>query len=94
MNINHKRIALFKEDLEKAFTVKQLLIEDESHLHAGHAGAASGGGHFRLTIAAPQFEGMRLVTRHQAIYSALKRHIPSEIHALTITALTPEEAGV
>jgi BolA protein len=94
MNINQKRIALFKEDLEKAFTVKQLLIADESHLHAGHAGAASGGGHFRLTIAAPQFEGMRLVARHQAIYSALKRHIPSEIHALTITALTPEEAGV
>ncbi|QWE13456.1 BolA family transcriptional regulator [Polynucleobacter sp. AP-Titi-500A-B4] len=93
MNINQQRIALFEEDLRKAFDVQKLVIEDESHLHAGHAGAATGGGHFKLTIVAPQFQGLSPVARHRAIYAALNRHIPKEIHALTISALTPEEAG-
>lgn len=92
MNINQQRITLFEEDLRKAFDVQKLIIEDESHLHAGHAGAATGGGHFKLTIVAPQFQGLSPVARHRAIYAALNRHIPSEIHALTISALTPEEA--
>lgn len=94
MSINEERIKLFKLDLEQAFTVLQLHIEDESHLHAGHAGAASGGGHFRLTIVAPEFESLSSVARHRAIYAALNRHIPKEIHALTISALSPKEAGV
>ena len=93
MNINQQRIALFKEELSKAFAIERLEIEDESHLHAGHAGAASGGGHFKLTIIAPEFRGMSSVSRHRAIYAALKSHIPDEIHALTISAFTPEEAG-
>lgn len=42
MNINQKRIVLFEADLKKSFDLKHLLIEDESHLHAGHAGAATG----------------------------------------------------
>ena len=91
MSINVDRINLFKTDLEQAFTVLQLSIEDDSHLHAGHAGAASGGGHFRLRIVAPEFETLSTVARHRAIYAALNRHIPKEIHALTITALTPSE---
>ena len=91
MNINQKRIMLFEADLQKTFDLKHLLIEDESHLHAGHAGAATGGGHFKLTIVAPEFSGQNLVARHRAIYKALNEHIPTEIHALTITALTPEE---
>ena len=74
MNINQERIVLFEADLKKSFDLKHLLIEDESHLHAGHAGAATGGGHFKVTI-----------------YKALNEHIPGEIHALTISALTPEE---
>lgn len=91
MSINQARIALFEQDLNKAFSVDRLQIEDESHLHAGHAGAATGGGHFKLTIVAPEFSGQNLVARHRAIYKALNEHIPREIHALTITALTPEE---
>jgi BolA protein len=93
MSINQDRIALFEEDLAKAFAIQKLVIEDESHLHAGHAGAASGGGHFKLNIIAPEFEGMTSVTRHRAVYAALNRHIPKEIHALTISALTPAEAS-
>ena len=94
MSINQDRMKWFQEDLSKAFAIQNLVIEDESHLHAGHAGAASGGGHFRVSIIAPEFQGMSLVARHRANYSALNRHIPKEIHALTIVAQTPEEAGL
>lgn len=93
MSINQQRIAAFDEDLKKAFQVQSLRIVDESHLHAGHAGAASGGGHFRLEIVTPEFKGLNLVARHRAVYSALNRHIPKEIHALTIIALAPDEVG-
>ena len=93
MNINQARIALFEQDLNKAFSIDRLQIEDESHLHAGHAGAASGGGHFKLTIVAPEFKGLSLVARHRAVYAALNRHIPIEIHALTINAIAPGETG-
>ena len=91
MNINQKRMVFFEEDLRKSFTIEYLQIDDESHLHAGHAGAASGGGHFKVTIVAPEFSELNLVARHRAIYTALSQHIPQEIHALTISALTPSE---
>jgi BolA protein len=91
MNINQQRMLAFDEDLRKAFQVESLKIEDESHLHAGHAGAATGGGHFRLEIVAPEFKGLSLVARHRAVYGALDRHMPKEIHALTIVALAPDE---
>lgn len=93
MNVNQQRIEAFDRDLRKAFQVQSLVIDDESHLHAGHAGAASGGGHFKLEIVAPEFKGLNLVARHRAVYAALNRHIPKEIHALTIVALAPEEAS-
>jgi BolA protein len=93
MNVNQQRIAAFDQDLRKAFQVQSLVIYDESHLHAGHAGAASGGGHFKLEIVAPEFKGLNLVARHRAVYAALNRHIPKEIHALTIVALAPDEAS-
>ncbi|WP_353433319.1 BolA family protein [Polynucleobacter sp. MWH-UH23A] len=94
MSLNEERIKAFKADLERVFTALELTIEDESHLHAGHAGAASGGGHFRLRMVAPEFDCLSTVARHRAIYTALSRHIPKEIHALTISALTPREAGL
>jgi BolA protein len=93
MSINQARIALFEQDLHQSFAIEHLQIEDESHLHAGHAGAATGGGHFKLTIVAPEFKGLGLVARHRAIYAALNRHIPTEIHALTINAIAPGEYG-
>jgi BolA protein len=92
MSINQDRITLFEADLKSAFHLMQLDIEDESHLHAGHAGAATGGGHFKLTIVAPEFEGMSKVARHRAIYAALNKHFPEAIHALTILAFSPSES--
>lgn len=92
MSTNQERIALFEKDLRSAFQLTRLQIEDESHLHAGHAGAATGGGHFKLTIVTPEFEGVSKVARHRAVYAALNKHFPAAIHALTILAFTPSES--
>lgn len=92
MSRNQERIALFLVDLKAALPIDHIAIEDESHLHAGHAGAASGGGHFKLTLVSSAFDGLNRVARHRLIYAALNRHIPTEIHALTIEAHSPAEA--
>ena len=68
-----------------------LEIIDESHKHAGHAGARAGGGHYVLHIVSPQFTGMNTVARHRMIYSALGDLMKREIHALTVVAQTPNE---
>ena len=68
-----------------------LELADESALHAGHAGAASGGGHYRLKIVSARFEGLRLVMRHRLVYDSVHDMMHTEIHALAITALAPSE---
>jgi len=68
-----------------------LELSDESALHAGHAGAASGGSHFRLKIVSERFEGQRLVMRHRLVYDSVHAMMHNEIHALAITALAPSE---
>ena len=88
---NQERITLFKVALEKQLKPTHLQIEDESHLHAGHAGAAGGAGHFRITLTAASFNGLSRVARHRLVYDALKDYIPQEIHALAIQALAPNE---
>ena len=66
-------------------------IGDDSALHAGHEGARSGGGHYRLTIVSEQFAGKLTVMRHRMVYEALKDLMQKEIHALSIKAATPDE---
>ena len=66
-------------------------IIDESHKHAGHAGARDGGGHYVLNIVSAQFADKNTATRHRMIYSALEPIMKKEIHALTIQAKTPDE---
>ncbi len=66
-------------------------LEDESAQHRGHAGAASGGGHFRLTLVSPKFRNLSTLARHRLVYEAMGELMQREIHALSITALTPEE---
>lgn len=67
-------------------------VDDESALHAGHAGAASGGGHYRLKLVSARFEGVNRVGRHRLVYDCLRAMMPTEIHALALTLLTPSEA--
>lgn len=70
---------------------ENVVLEDESAQHAGHAGAAAGGGHFRLTLVSPQFRTLTTLARHRLVYAAMGELMQHEIHALSITALTPEE---
>jgi BolA protein len=77
--------------LTAALAPSVLELTDESALHAGHAGAASGGSHFRVKIVSPRFEGQRLVMRHRLVYDSVHDMMHTEIHALAITALAPSE---
>jgi BolA protein len=66
-------------------------LVDESHLHAGHAGAAGGAGHFRALVVSPRFEGKGPVERQRLVYAALAELMGPEIHALSLRTLTPEQ---
>ena len=68
-----------------------LEIEDDSHRHAGHAGARDGGGHYNLTIVAAAFAGQNTVKRHRIIYDAAGALMRGPIHALSIRAFAPDE---
>lgn len=60
-------------------------------MHAGHAGAAGGGGHFSVSIVSDKFSGKSMIERHRAVYLAVNDMMPAEIHALSIKALAPDE---
>ncbi len=87
------RVALIESRLKETFSPDSLAIIDESAKHAGHAGARSGGGHFIVEIVSDSFEGKNLIQRHRLIYQALGDAMQNEIHALSIKAKTPAEAG-
>jgi BolA protein len=74
-----------------AFQPTQIEIIDDSHKHAGHEGARSGGGHYTLHIVSAQFAGKSTLVRHRMIYSTLGEMMKHDIHALNIKAYTPEE---
>lgn len=86
------RIERMRERLDAALAPERLEIGDDSHLHAGHAGARGGAGHYRLLIVSAQFESQGMLARHRAVYAALAEMMPAQIHALSIRALTPAEA--
>lgn len=71
---------------------QHLELIDDSALHAGHAGARSGGGHYRLLVVSAEFAGQSTLARHRIIYTALGELMHSKIHALSIQSLTPDEA--
>ncbi len=86
-------IAEIEERLRTRFTPVDLALIDESAMHAGHAGAASGGGHYRLRIVSVRFEGLARLARHRLVYDPLSDLMRNAIHALSIEALTPDEAN-
>jgi len=79
--------------LEHALAPLRLDIDDESAAHAGHAGAASGGGHYRVYLVSDRFAGLARVARHRLVYDALQDLMQREIHALALSLVTPDEAG-
>ena len=72
--------------LVTAFSPDRLLVKDQSHLHAGHAGAKEGLGHFEVVIVADAFQGLSRIECHRRIYNALGQLMTTDIHALTIRA--------
>lgn len=87
------RVAAILDALEAAFAPQSLEIVDDSHRHAGHAGARDGRGHFNVAIVSERFSGMAPLARHRAVYAALGDLMTREIHALSIDARTPGEAS-
>ena len=85
------RVAAIRSKLQQALTPERLEITDDSHLHAGHAGAASGAGHFSVHVTSSRFQGCSTLERHRLVYQAVNDMMPGEIHALSIRARTPEE---
>ena len=87
------RVEAIRSRIEQALSPQRVEIVDESHKHAGHAGAAGGGGHFAVTIVSSRFEGRSTIERHRMVYLAVTDLMPQAIHALSIQARTPKEAG-
>jgi BolA protein len=85
------RRSLIETRLRERLDADPVVVVDESHRHAGHAGARSGGGHFRAVIVSPRFEGKSAVERQRMVYAALAGEMGSEIHALSMQTLTREE---
>ena len=77
--------------LRDALDAQHIEVIDESAAHAGHAGAQSGGGHFRALIVSERFAGQNPVSRQRLVYAALAEEMKSEIHALALRTLTPAE---
>lgn len=83
------RLDAIRTALAAAFPGAVIELEDESHLHAGHAGATTGRGHFRLRIESAAFIGLTPLARHRAVFAALGTLMQTDIHALSIDARTP-----
>jgi BolA protein len=75
-----------REALEAAFAPTLLEVVNDSHRHAGHAGARDGRGHFNVRIRSAAFAGMTALARHRAVYAALGDMMETDIHALAIDA--------
>ncbi|HET7569699.1 MAG TPA: BolA family protein [Gammaproteobacteria bacterium] len=83
------RVDAIRECLETAFSPTALEVRDDSHLHAGHAGAQSGMGHFHVRIVAERFRGVAPLERHRLVYAALGDMMKTDIHALSLEAQVP-----
>ena len=87
-----QRVAAIRAALEAALAPVSLQVEDDSHRHAGHAGAQDGRGHFRVDVVSGSFDGLNPMARHRAVYAAVGELMTTDIHALSIRARTPGEA--
>jgi BolA protein len=77
--------------LRESLAATHVEVVDESHLHAGHAGARSGGGHYRALIVSERFAGLSRVKAQQLVYQAMGAWMGREIHALSMQTFTPED---
>jgi len=90
--VNEDRLQRIRTHLAAGLATDRIELVDDSHRHAGHAGARDGRGHFRVRIVSEKFAGLRSLQRHQLVYRSLGDMMQTDIHALNIVALTPQEA--
>ena len=91
--LNPQRVERIRALLTEALAPQSLDVADDSHKHAGHAGARGGQGHFSVDIVSSAFAGKLPLARHRLVYAALGDMMQTDIHALSIRARTPGEAG-
>ena len=85
-------IEALRQCLQTAFPEAPIEVQDDSHLHAGHAGSAGGAGHYTVRVVSSSFEGLSRIARHRLVYDPVRPWMPHRVHALVIHALTPQEA--
>lgn len=88
------RTSRLQAKLTAALAPIELKVVDDSHRHAGHAGAADGRGHFTVIVVSERFRGLPVVRRHRLIYEAVGDMMSTDVHALSIQALAPGESPV
>lgn len=88
-----QRVAAIRAALEAALSPQSLSVEDDSHRHAGHAGAQDGRGHYNVEVVSAAFVGLSPIARHRAVYAALGEMMTTDIHALAIKARAPGEGA-
>jgi BolA protein len=86
-NPSSDRRARIEGKLRKRLEALHVEVIDETHQHLGHPGAASGGGHFRVLVVSPKFEGLSILDAQRLVYEALADEMGSAIHALSIKTL-------
>lgn len=88
-----QRVEAIRAAIHAALAPQSLVVVDDSARHAGHAGARDGRGHFNVEVVSDAFAGLNPLARHRAVYAAVGEMMTTDIHALSITARTPQEAG-
>ncbi|CAG2090519.1 BolA protein [Xanthomonas arboricola] len=86
------RVERIRAALQSALAPTELEVVDDSHRHAGHAGARDGRGHFNVRVVSATFAGKPPLARHRAVYAAVGEMMQTDIHALSIEAFAPGEA--
>ncbi|MEQ8798713.1 MAG: BolA family protein [Salinisphaeraceae bacterium] len=86
-----ERVQRIRQALITELAPDEIDVIDESHKHIGHAGARSGLGHFAVVIRSARFAGHSLLERHRLVYDALGDMMRTDIHAVSIRALAPDD---
>jgi BolA protein len=89
--MNRNRMTRIRQRIEAELAPESLEIDDESHLHAGHAGARDGRGHYQVIVVSPVFAGKTRIQRHRLVFDAVGDLMETDIHALGVKAYTPDE---
>ncbi len=91
MSRGEERPKIIHTTLIDALDAEHVQVEDDSALHAGHSGAQGGGGHYRVLVVSPRFEGLSRVAAQRLVYQALGSLMATDIHALEMRTFTPDQ---